>query len=278
MFGTLAGLLEEAARRNCAVPAFNVYNLETVLAVAEGATELGAPAVFAFGEGYLKGVSFPMITGLVREATEQYGLRAALHLDHAKDPENVRAALRHGFTSVMFDGSRLPFEQNMEKTAKLAREAHQAGASIEGELGCLNHEDGSGGEEASPFTDPAQAAVFVRETGVDALAVAVGNAHGLYKETPELRIGLIGELAEATGIPLVLHGGSGISEEQMRQAIQAGIRKVNINTELALAGTAAILAQAMDKPQTRLEVAMEKAREAMKTAVKDSILRLGWQV
>lgn len=273
MLTTLRELLDEAEQRERAVLAFNVYNLEPVSAVADAAAESGVPVVFAFGEGYLRGASLAMIAAIVRQVVDEYGMRAALHLDHAKNPDTVRAALTLGFTSVMFDGSALPYAENAAATAALVREARRAGASVEAELGGLNAEDDSDDGAPRLFTDPAHAAAFVRETGVDALAVAVGNAHGVYKEEPALRIELIEKIARSAKLPLVLHGGSSIPEEQMLLAIRAGIRKINVNTELALSGTKAIAEYAAATDRARLEKALEKARAAMKAVAREAISR-----
>lgn len=154
MLTTLGELLAEAEQKERAVLAFNIYNLETVSAVAEGAADTGAAVAFAFGESYLRGASLAMIAAMVRQAVNEYGVRAALHLDHAKSPDTVRAALALGFTSVMFDGSALPYADNVATTADLAREAGRAGASIEAELGGLNAEDGSDDGAVRLFTDP----------------------------------------------------------------------------------------------------------------------------
>ena len=268
-------LLLDARKNGRCIAAFNVYNMETVQAAFAAANRLGLPVMVAFGEGYLKYTSFEMIAAIATEAARRHPFPAVLHLDHCKSPEHIGQAIEAGFTSVMFDGSALGFEENIARTAQMARLAHSAGVNIEGELGYMNPEDGSEPSAShTAYTDPAQAARFAEETGVDSLAVAVGNAHGLYKGTPKLDFMRLQEIADAVSIPLVLHGCSGIPEDQLRRAIEIGVAKINVNTEIALAGSERIRSeQAASEKTVRLELLMGAAQEEM-SAVMERFLRL----
>lgn len=170
-------------------------------------------------------------------SSEYPDLSMVLHLDHCDDPEIIRQAVEAGFTSVMYDGSRLPYAENLSNTAAVVKEAHAAGVSVEAELGSLasgaSSHEGSASDREN-YTDPAQAAEFVSLTGIDALAVSIGTVHGLYRGTPKIRIDILREIADAAPVPLVLHGGSGTPESDLLACIAEGIAKINVNTELSL--------------------------------------------
>jgi fructose-bisphosphate aldolase class II len=229
-------LLAEAASRGTAVGSFNVYSRETVRGAVNAAVRSSEPIILAFGAAYLEQLSFEEIAGDVRRAAGAAAVPAALHLDHCRDLDVVRAALDSGFTSVMYDGSALPFAENVRKTAEAVRLAAAYGASVEGELGSLAA--GAGTNEGSAadiqlFTDPGQAERFAAETGVDALAVSIGTVHGFYKAAPDIRIDILAAIGGRTRVPLVLHGGSGTPERILIDCIRSGIRKINVNTELS---------------------------------------------
>jgi fructose-bisphosphate aldolase class II len=231
-------IFETAALEGGFVPAFNVFNLETVQSAFIASEKVQRPLIVAFGESYLPYAELRDIAALVLPRAQEHPFPVALHLDHCRDIAVIRQALDHGFTSVMYDGSHLPFNKNMEGT-RLAKElASRYGATLEAELGGMNPEDGSQGQP-QPFTDPKQAELFVSETGVDSLAVAVGNAHGLYKGVPQLDFARLGHIFEKTGVPLVLHGSSGIPMADIIHAAKLGVRKINVNTEVAMAGAKA---------------------------------------
>ncbi|MEA5011443.1 MAG: class II fructose-bisphosphate aldolase [Angelakisella sp.] len=228
-------LLSEYRTKGKCLPAFNIYNLETMQAALDAAYAMELPVILAFGEGYLNHASFEVIAAMARELTKGHPVPVVLHLDHCKSIEHCRQAIDAGFTSVMYDGSRLPLEQNIANTLEVVAYAHPRGVTVEGELGGMNEEDGSGGEEQTFFTDIAEAKEYVTRTGIDSLAVSVGNAHGLYKGEPKLDFGRIADIYYAVKIPLVLHGCSGISFEDIRRASQLAVAKINVNTEIAMA-------------------------------------------
>ena len=255
------------SRQECLI-AFDFYNLESLLAVLEAARKSGKVVAAAFGEGYLSHMPLELAAALCREADRLYRIPFVLHLDHARDPKVIRKAMELGFTSVMYDGSRLPLEQNIQNTKEITALARGKGISVEGELGGLNPEDGTenDGTPSRPdlFTDAGQARQYVDGTGVDALAVSVGNVHGLYRGIPHIDLDRVRRIRESVGIPLALHGGSGIPDGVLRDAIRRGVRKININTELAVgAARAAEVVLYESGGGARMEKVMESAREAM---------------
>ncbi len=258
MFKTLREVLGEAEERGAAVPAFNFNNLEFLDAICRGAAEEEAPVILAATPGAIRYIGLETLVVMARAKVAQYGIEAVLHLDHGKDLETVRKALEAGFSSVMFDGSALPYEENARLTAEAVRLAGEFGASVEGEIGVLAGEEDDVRGEGPRYTDPAEAERFWRETGVDALAVAVGTSHGAYKfkGEPKLDFERLAEIHRRVGAHLVLHGASsvpqelvaeanalgaklegarGVPEEALLKAVSLGIRKVNTDTDLRIA-------------------------------------------
>ena len=189
----------------------------------------------AFGENYLPNMAPDEVSALVDAMAKKAGIPVALHLDHCKSFDNIIKAIRAGFTSVMYDGSSLPFEDNLRKTAEIVSIAHAAGVSVEAELGALAGGEFSNEESGEEiYTNPKQAVQFVTATNVDALAVSIGTVHGMYKGAPRIEIGVLKQIAAVVDIPLVLHGGSGTPEETVRECIRNGIAKINVNTEISL--------------------------------------------
>lgn len=245
MLVSLKDLLSQCQKNKSAVTAFNVYNLETILSVNQAAQNLNRPVIFSFGEGYLDDVPMELIALNIRFLAEQSQQPIVLHLDHVKNLSTIKRAIDCGFTSVMYDGSHLSIDENIKTTRAVVEIAREAEISVEGELGYMNPEDGSQNIETnstdpSEFTRPEMAKKYVTETGVDALAIAIGNAHGIYKGEPHLDFSVLAEIAALTDIPLVLHGSSGIPEGQIKKAIQLGICKINVNTELAVGAVESI--------------------------------------
>lgn len=224
-----------------AVAAFNVYNAETVLAAYQVAVQEERPVVFAFGESYMGLMPIGMIAKMVSYLADMTPIPMALHLDHARSVESIQKAVNTGFTSVMFDGSGLSFDENIRQTKAVVDLVSPCGVSVEGELGYLNPEDGSMGQTKA--TDPEQARQFAAETGIDALAIAIGNAHGLYRGVARLDFSALEKINENVSLPLVLHGASGIPDDQLKRAISLGIQKINFNTEIALGAVLAMRKQ-----------------------------------
>lgn len=233
MLVSLQTVIEMAEKGNYCIPAFNVYNTETVMGVIAAAEEADAPVIMQVYPRLLnEEVGYYLMPAMVA-AAQKASVPVCLHLDHGPSEWEVMRALRWGATGIMLDGSVHPFEENVSITRHIVETCRSVGIGVEGELGHIGSVNDAAMDE---FTSPAEAAEFVKQTGVTCLAVLVGNAHGHYKKPPKLDIQRIRDIREATGgIPLVLHGGSGIPDEQVREAIGAGIRKMNIGTDVCCA-------------------------------------------
>lgn len=226
----MCDLLTKAKKEGYAVGSFSVANMEMVLGVLKAVEETKSPAIIQIAEVRLNHSPLELIGPLMVAAAKNCSMPVAVHFDHGKTEEKIRQALEIGFTSVMFDGSHLPFEENASQTAKIKRLAAEYGADCEGEIGCVGGSEDGSEDIAINCTSPVQAAEFHRLTGVDALAVAIGNAHGNYKQAPKLRFDILEQTASAVVAPLVLHGGTGILPDDFRKCISLGIHKINIAT------------------------------------------------
>jgi len=234
--------LPDAKSKKYAVGQFNMNNLEFAQAIVEAAMELRSPFIYGVSEGALKYMGIEFTVAIAEAAAKKSGLPIALHLDHGSSFEVAMKCIRAGFSSVMFDGSHYPFEENVRLTKEVVKAAHAMGVSVEGELGTIGgvEDDLSVGEENANLANPEEAIRFYEETGVDCLAIAVGTAHGMYKGEPRIRFDIIEKVASAIPVPIVLHGGSGVPDEMIRRSIQAGVGKINVNTENQVACTQAI--------------------------------------
>lgn len=226
----MSTLLEKAQKEKYAVGSFSVANMEMVLGVIKALEETKSPAIIQIAEVRLNHSPLELIGPLMVAAAKNSSVPVAVHFDHGKTEEKIRQALEIGFTSVMFDGSHLPFEENAAMTAKIKSIATEYGADCEGEIGCVGGSEDGSEDIAINCTSPEQAKEFYEKTGVDALAVAIGNAHGNYKQTPKLRFDILEKTADKVSVPLVLHGGTGISPDDFRKCISLGIHKINIAT------------------------------------------------
>ena len=225
-------LLADAVAQKRAVGSFNTYNLEITHAVIRAAEAQRQPVFLAVGKGALDFAGFSPLARAMLAVAEGATVPVALHLDHSPDVATISRCLDSGFTSFMIDGSLLPFDENVALTREAVRAA--SGSTMEAELGGVAGAEDSSGDQISviPMTDAEQAVAFVAETGVDSLAIAIGNAHGFYSGEPHLDFERLAELAESVPVPLVLHGASGIPDADIRRCIQLGIRKINVNTEI----------------------------------------------
>jgi len=232
-------LLDGATRAGKAVAALNFYNAETLIAHVRAANALNESIILQTTEATINYLGLRMILGMANAAADQLEQPVALHLDHGNSYDLAARCIEYGYTSVMIDGSKLSFSENCSLTRRVVDLAHATGVSVEGELGHV----GNNSESTDFFTEPADAARFVDETDVDALAVAVGTAHGFYKGEVRLDFARLQEInASIPHTPLVLHGGSGVSAQLLRESIACGIRKVNFGTELKNAFTRAVKA------------------------------------
>jgi len=229
MQSNLKEILAMAEAKGVAIPAFNCYNVESVMGVAQAAKETGALVIFQMYTRMMDTIYGPYVSAAIREAISQLKTPAVMHLDHGAGIPQVLRALRLGCTSIMIDASKQPLEENIAITRKAVDICGECGVFVEGELG---HVGGTADEKMSDFTDVAEAERFAKETGVAAMAVMVGTAHGVYKSAPVLDIERTRAIHEITGLPLVLHGGSGVPDDQVRMAVEAGVRKMNFATDL----------------------------------------------
>ncbi|MCM1286340.1 MAG: class II aldolase [Acetobacter sp.] len=230
MLVNMRDLLADAQEGNYAVGSFSVANMEMVLGVLQAAKELNAPVILQIAEVRLKQSPLEIIGPLMVAAAENADTPVAVHFDHGKTIEKITQALDLGFTSVMFDGSHLPLEENIAMTKKVMEIAEEYDAAVEAEIGCVGGSEDGSEDIAINCTKVEDAIRFEKETGVDALAIAIGNAHGNYKSTPKLRFDILEECEKNTDLPLVLHGGTGITPDDFIRCSHTGIKKINIAT------------------------------------------------
>ena len=248
---TSADLVTDAAARGRAVPAFNVVSLDQAEAVVWGAEDAGVPALLQVSENAIRYHSgFAPLLAACRELAAASTLRIGVHVDHLEDAELAASIIARGgelgVGSLMFDAARLSYDENTALTAAVVRDGHAHGIWVEGELGEIGGKDGA--HAPGVRTDPDQARRFVATTGVDALAVAVGSVHAMTDRSAHLDLELIARLARAVDVPLVLHGSSGVADDVLRAAVDAGIRKVNIGTALSIAATDRLRAELAERP------------------------------
>lgn len=222
---TMKKLLDDAEKGRYAVGGFNVANMEMVIGAIRAAEETRSPAILQIAEIRLPYSPLNIIGPMMVAAAEAANVPIAVNLDHGVTMDTIREALEIGFTSVMVDGSRHPLEENIELTNRVCEMASQYGATVEAEIGAIHR-----GSESVEYTDPEEAVKFYRSIRADALAIAIGNAHGLYQGEPRLNFEILSEIDQSVPIPLVLHGGTGISEPDFKKCIEFGIRKVNVAT------------------------------------------------
>lgn len=275
---TLREVLDAAEKGGYAVGAFNANNMEIVQAIMQAAAAERSPVILQASQGAINYAGLEYIVAIVKTGARQTDVPVVLHLDHGTDFLQVMRCMRAGFSSVMFDGSRLPLAENMEITRKVAEIGRAVGVSVEGELGKIGgtEDDISISEKDALFTDPLEAQQFVRETGIDALAVAIGTAHGPYKGRPELDFPRLERIRELTGTSIVMHGASGVPDEDVRRGIERGIRKINIDTDLRQAFVRAMQGQMAENPDNiDPRKVLGPAREAMVKIVREKMRLFG---
>lgn len=280
MLVTLKEILEIAEERKIAVGSFNTPNLESLMAVIGGAKELGVPVIIQFAQCHEPWIPLSVIGPIMVEHAKRAEVPVCVHLDHGETLEYLQQAMDMGFTGIMYDGSVLPYEENRENT-KAAAMAAKTGAGVEAELGSMGKResgagDGTGAEdETKIYTDPALAKRFVEETGIDALACSFGTTHGIYLTKPTLDFDVVRKVRKLTDeIPVVMHGGSGVSREDFREAVRAGVRKVNYFTYMDKGGGSAaaeyIQTVKAGEPVFFSSV-IQEAEKAMKENVKEAM-------
>ena len=268
-------MLINARKEGYAVPAFNIHNLETIQTVVEAAVEMKSPVILAATPGTMNYAGRAYVQAIAEVAAKENDIPIALHLDHHETIESIEESLKLGTKSVMIDGSHSTFEENIALTKKVVDKAHAHGSTVEAELGRLvgQEDDMIVEAEDAIYTDPDTVEEFVERTGVDSLAVAIGTGHGVYETEPNIDFERLEKIKNLIEIPIVLHGASGISKEDVQKSISLGCAKVNVSTELKIPFSNALRNHLIEHPEeTDPRKYFGPAKEAMKKAVIEKIL------
>ena len=284
MLVSMKEMLEDARENRYALPAFDVSNYDMMKAVLEACEEERSPALLMALGVDLEGRDMNLLVSMIRSASDYFNIPICLHLDHATNFDFIKRAINAGFSSVMYDGSVLDFENNAKNTAQIVQYAHAHGITVEAELGHVGNasvgsisETGTDTDPGESLTVPEEVAKFVEITDVDALAVAIGTAHGVYQKTPELRIDRLEEITAVCNRPLVLHGGSGTPDDQMQNAIRHGITKINIYSDVVGAMNQGLKEKlnTLENPSAWPYLVFADARQNMKDVVKAKLHTFG---
>ena len=277
MLVSLKEIFRIAEEKGCAVGSFNTPNLEALCSVIRAAQDLDQPVIIQFAQCHETLKPLALMGPMMVEAAKKASVPVCVHLDHGETLEYLEEALKMGFTGIMYDGSVLPYKENATNTKKAVDLAKQYGAGVEAELGSMGRRESGAGDqtgaedETKIYTDPILARQFVEETGIDALACSFGTTHGIYLSEPKLDFDVIKNVRkECDDIPVVMHGGSGISEEDFQKCIQAGVRKVNYFTYMDKAGGTAVIHHEWKNPIFYSDL-IKEAEEAMYQQVKEAI-------
>ena len=273
MLVTLNDVLKDAQEKGYAVGLFNTTDSDMLEGVISAAEELRSPVIIGTAEVLLPFGELKLIAPSIIAAAKRASVPVVVHYDHGLTFDRCIEALKLGFSSIMFDGSAGDEETNLKDTREIVKIAHSFGASVEGEIGHVGLASMDAGSQTDSYTTPEEAVSFVEKTGVDALAIAIGTAHGAYKSKPKLDINRLAEIRSATSTPLVLHGGSGLSDDDFRNTIKNGIAKMNIFTDLCKAGERA-MQDGFANGESYLEIRNRKV-EYIKEAVKEKIRLFG---
>lgn len=269
-------MLLKAQENSYAVGAFNIENMEMAQAVIEVAEELNSPVICAISQNALKYATADLYFSIVSSIAKNVSVPIAIHVDHAENEETALKALRGGFTSVMIDGSKLTYSDNRDLTKRIVDICSLFSVPVEGELGPIGGKIDSVPDYKLIYTDPLAAKSFALETGVSSLAVAIGTAHGIYKNTPRLDLDRLSVIANEVNVPLVLHGASGVPDDQIKECINRGICKVNYATELRIAYTDSVRSFLREDDTTFDPKAYSKlGRESVKRVVRQKLVILG---
>lgn len=239
MYKTLREVTQTAELYNFTVGSFNAHNLEMMPAMIRAAKKKGAPIIIQTSVGTAKYIGYDVMVSVCKTLAETESVDVVMHLDHAAKFDDIKEAIQAGFSSVMYDGSHLPFKENILRTKEVVAYAHARGVSVEAELGTISgsEDDKVVQDDAKAYTDPLKAKEFVEATNVDALAVSVGTCHGSYKAKTEINIPLLKEINAQVNVPLVIHGGTGVADADIEHCINNGVRKFNVGTELLVGWT-----------------------------------------
>ena len=284
MLVTMKEMLADAKKNHYAIPAFDVSNYEMMKAVLETCEEEGSPALLMTLGPDTQGRNLQLLSSMINGASKYFKIPICLHMDHATDIDFIKYGCDNGYSSVMYDGSVLPFEENARNTAIVTEYAHKKGISVEAELGHVGNasvgsisETGADTDPGESLTVPEEVARFIEITDVDALAVAIGTSHGVYQKTPELRIDRLDEITAVCDRPLVLHGGSGTPNNQMQNAIHHGITKINIYSDVLYALNQGLknYLNTMTNPSTWPFLVYDDAMKMMKEVVREKLRTFG---
>ena len=277
MYVTLKELLEHAEQEGYTVLAPNVFNLESLIAVVEAAEAEQAPVIIAIGESRLKDERLQKYLPVIaRQIAREAAVPVGINLDHGKSYHELVLAIQKEFSSVMIDASMCPYEENVTRTREIVKIAHELGISVEAEIGHVGMgEDYTENGVKDGLTEPEVAKRFAEETQVDALAVAVGPAHGVYKGTPKLDFERLEEIHKMVNVPLVLHGGSGTGMENLIKASRLGIRKLNINTELLIEAREQVRRELEDNPGIDYSILLKHGKDAVVRTLRGYMQALG---
>ena len=274
MYVSMKGMLERANKGNYAVMAINCFNIETARAVIAAAQSLRAPTIINIVQEHMVNhCDSNLIAPIVKKLAERASVEVALNFDHGEEIGLLKKALVDGYTSVMVDASRYDLEGNIQMTKEIVEFAKQFDASVEGEIGCMGASEGEQYTDDAMKTDPEEALRFAKETGVDALAISFGSSHGNYPEgyVPEFDFRILKKIKEKTQMPLVLHGGSGSGEENIRKCVEYGINKINVGCDFMNANTESIKRQLEENPEINYWVMMHQAEIDSQELVKKYI-------
>ncbi len=284
MLVTMKEMLTDAKKNHYAIPAFDISNYEMMKAVLETCEEEKSPALLMTLGVDTQGRNLQLISSMINGASKYFNIPICLHMDHATDIDFIKYGCDNGYSSVMYDGSVLSFDENAKNTAIVTEYAHKKGITVEAELGHVGNasvgsvsETGTDTDPGESLTVPEEVARFIEITDVDALAVAIGTSHGVYQKTPELRIGRLDEITSVCDRPLVLHGGSGTPDDQMQNAIHHGITKINIYSDVLFALNQGLknYLNAMTNPSTWPFLVYEDAIKMMKEVVREKLRTFG---
>lgn len=269
MLVNLKDILDIAERNGTAIGSFNTPNLTSLQAVINAAEEKNVPVIIMHAQVHeeMGLCTMEEIAPIMIMYAKKAKVPVCVHLDHGTDVEYVERGIELGFTSVMYDGSDLPTDENIKNTIYTVNKAHALGVSVEAEIGSMGAREGGGAGDASIYTDPDAAVDFVNKTGIDALACAFGTAHGFYATAPKLDFERLSKIRELINVPIVMHGGSGVSEADFKEVIKRGVRKINYYTYMSKAGGAAI----SGKEYSQFHDALNDAKKAMYEDVKKAI-------
>lgn len=273
MLVNLNDVLPKAQKEGYAIGLFNTTDTDMLEAVIAAAEEMRSPVIIGTAEVLLPAGELKLIAPSIIAAAKRATVPVVVHYDHGLTFDRCMEALQLGFSSIMFDGSAGDEEENLRQTAQVVKIAHAMGVSVEGEIGHVGNADTDDGAVSDMYTTPEEAVAFVKATGVDALAIAIGTAHGAYKTKPKLDLDRLAEIRKVLDTPLVLHGGSGLSDDDFRNTIRGGIAKVNIFTDLCKAGERA-MKRGLEEGKAYLDIRNMKVEE-IKNAVKEKIALFG---